>query len=249
MPSTQINVEEALARVVKGAGGDLVSNLLTDRAKLPDNADYVFPEDNVIAELKRLERDHNESEIFRQKLTHLYQKLMLQGKVPVIYGTRQIELRNLPEESALKFVSLYREPIRQRISKANKQIKSTKRLLKMPDAFGLLILVHDGDYSITPESVLNLSSRCLNGNIFSSIHNLIYLSGNMVVTRPGDPMGYRVFLPAFRDANRSIAKDLIDKLNVGWRNELAKISEMPMNTDVYPPKEFIDTLRYQKPRR
>jgi hypothetical protein len=154
-----MDVEQAMARVIRSAGGELVSDLLPAGPNLPNNADYLFREYNVIAELKRLEKDRDESAEFREKRNQLYRTWMDQGKVPPppAIGTVRIELRNLPLDCALEFISLYREPIRNRISGTNKQIKSTKRLLNMEDAVGLLIFVHDGDYSITPETVLNLS--------------------------------------------------------------------------------------------
>jgi hypothetical protein len=112
MQVPQIRVEQAMARVIRGAGGEIVSDLLPARANLAKNADYVFREYGVIAELKRLEKDQDDDEEFREKRNQLYRTWVDQCKVPPIFGTIRIELRNLPPDCALEFVSLYREPIR-----------------------------------------------------------------------------------------------------------------------------------------
>ena len=249
MPVPQIAVEEAMARVIRGAGGEIISTLLPARANLAKNADYVFREYGVIAELKRLEKDQDEDESFREKRNQLYKTWVGQGKVPPIFGTIRIELRSLPLDCAQEFISLYREPIRRRISEANKQIRSTKRLLHMEDALGLLIFVHDGDYSISPEAVLNLASRCMKGGFYSSINDIIYTSGNMLATKPGDSLGYQFFLHCPRDMQHPIPADLIHNLNIGWQQELSEKFGKPTSFVVNPPNmtEYIDKFHYKKP--
>jgi hypothetical protein len=249
MPVPRLDVEEAIARVVRGAGGEIVSDLLPARANRPNNADYLFRGYNVIAELKRLEEDHDESEEFREKRNQLYRTWINQRKVLPTFGTMSIELRNLPLDCALEMISLYREPIRNRISGANKQIRSTKKLFNMENAKGLLIFVHDGDYSITPEAVLSLSHRCMKGGFYSSINDLVYTSGNMLATKPGDPLGYQFFFHCPRDMQRPIPAVLINKLNIGWQKELSEKFGTPTKFVVNPPNiwEDIDKLHYKKP--
>src|SRR5271169_7061750 len=92
----QFSVDETFARVVRQAGGSLVSDLLPTRTNLPKNADYVFPEYNVIAELKRLERDVSEDKEFSASLDQLYREWVVNGKqVPLVWGRGRIDLRNL----------------------------------------------------------------------------------------------------------------------------------------------------------
>jgi len=145
----QFSVDETFARVVRHAGGSLVSDLLPTRANLPKNADYVFPEYNVVAELKRLERDPREDNEFSENLNRFYRQWVVQGKrVPPVWGRATITLRGLPRECAHQIISLYRKPIHRRIRDANQQIRSTKQALNLYEAKGLLIFIQDGDYSI-----------------------------------------------------------------------------------------------------
>jgi hypothetical protein len=246
----QFSVDETFARVVRQAGGSLVSDLLPTRENLPKNADYVFPEYNVIAELKRLERDASEDHEFSERLNRLYREWVSQGKpVPPVWGRARIDLRALPLECANQIISLYRKPIHRRIRDANQQIWSTKQALNMNEAKGLLVLIQDGDYSINPETVMNLVSRCMRGGHFSSINDLVFANGNMRAVRSGDTLDYMFFTHAHRDANRAIPHELIERINSGWRQELDRLAGGPMNT-VKPENftQFIDSLRYARRR-
>jgi hypothetical protein len=54
---TFIDIEPAFDRLVASVrGGRLVRELMPAAPNLPLNADYIFPEDDVIAELKCLEK-------------------------------------------------------------------------------------------------------------------------------------------------------------------------------------------------
>jgi hypothetical protein len=250
-PSSPFSVDEVFAGVVQRAGGLPVSDLLPPRTNLPKNADYVFPNHNVIAELKRLKRDLDEDRELSIRIQELCTSWLAQGKkVPVVYGRAQINLRDLPRECAHQIISLYRKPIHRRIREANQQIRSTKTILQRHDAKGLLILIHDGDYSINPESVLNLVSRCMNGRYFSSIDDFVFANGNMRAIRPGDPLDYKFLYHFHRDPNRAVSSELIERIGIGWRQELERVTGVAMSA-VKPPDfvEFIDSLRYAKPRK
>jgi hypothetical protein len=250
MALPKFSVDDAFARVVHRAGGNMVADLLPPKTDLPKNADYVFRDYNVIAELKRLERDQNENDEFREKRDVLYRQWMDEGKVPIIYGRRYVESRNLPIECALELVSLYIKPIKRRIREANEQIKSTKNLINMPGAKGLLVLAHDGDYSLNPEAVLNLVSRSIMGNRYSGIDDLIYITGNMLAKRLGDPADYTVFVHCHRDAEKAVPADLVSRLRTEWGKELESIFGFPMNTIVNPDngEAIIDSFRHRKAR-
>jgi hypothetical protein len=109
-PPPEFSVDEAITNAVRYAGGLLVTDLLPSRTNLPKNADYVFPEYDVIAELKRLEKDRNEDHELSAKIQQLYREWLEQGKrVPLIYGTTQINVRSLPRECAHQIISLSSE--------------------------------------------------------------------------------------------------------------------------------------------
>jgi hypothetical protein len=88
MPIPRFSVDDALERVVRRVGGELVADLLPQNANLQKNADYVFREHNVIGELKRLEKDQDEDQQFRQKRNDMALRWMNEGKIPPVYGGR-----------------------------------------------------------------------------------------------------------------------------------------------------------------
>ncbi len=239
-------VEELLARVVRRVGGSLVSDLLASGVDLPKNADFVFQRYRVVGELKRLERDQSENPEMALKLQRLYQSWIVQGRrVPLIYGTRKLNLRDLPLECANEVISLYREPIARRIRAANKQIKATKKMLDMEDALGLLFLAQDGDYSIGPEAVFNLASRCVKGGRFQGIDDVICFNARPAA-REGDPLGYMFWAHACRDGYRKVSSELIQSLSDAWKGELEAAMGRPMNSPGYTIE--LDTLQYPKTR-
>lgn len=228
------STEELLTKVVRKIGGSLVSDLLPTNKDLESNADYVFQQYDVVGELKRLEKDQDDSPEMAAKRNALYQKWIRERRpgVPIVYGRGILNTRNLPLDCALEMISLYREPIARRIRKANDQIKSTRNLLKLPDALGVLFLAQDGDYSIGPDAVLNLAARCLKGNRFSGIDNVIFLNA-MPARLLNDPLGYMCWVHAFRNSNRVIPQGLIHSLQDGWRSELEAITG-PMGVALAP---------------
>jgi hypothetical protein len=246
--SAMMNIDESVSRVIRAAGGQLVRDLLPTGQNLVENADYFFPQYAVIVELKRIEKDLNDDVVFREKRNALYHKWVVTGRVAPMWSTVQVELRSLPQDCALELVTLYRERIRRRISKANKQIRSTKQLLGVGNAVGLLVLVHNGDYSVGPESVINLTSRCMNGDLYSNIDNVLYLSDNMLADRPGERVGYQFFIPLFRNPSRRLPEELRSKLNSNWYQELNGQSTTRIITVEQPDPGYLDSFRYRKPR-
>jgi hypothetical protein len=73
----RIPIRETLATAVKLVGGSLVDDLLSNVANRPKNADYVFPQDNAIGELKCLEQDS--TDWFTEKLHSVAACVRLRG--------------------------------------------------------------------------------------------------------------------------------------------------------------------------
>ena len=234
-------------RVVQKVGGSLVSDLLPPNENRESNADYVFQQHGVIGELKRLERDQDDNPDMAAKRNALYQKWIRERKrgVPIVYGRAVLDVRKLPSDCAMEIISLYREPIARRIRKANEQIKSTRKLLKMPGATGVLLLAQDGDYSIGPDAILNLAARCLKGNRFSGIDDVVCFNA-LPARLAGDPLGYMFWIHSSRDSSRAMPHALIDSLQEAWRSEMEAIRGLMVT-----PPTSIDwqDLLYRRLRR
>ncbi len=246
----RVSVEDALARVVRRAGGSLVCDLLPTHENLEENADFVFPQYRVVGELKRLEKDQGNDPGMAAKRNLGYRKWLTERRpgIPIVYGRALLELRKLPPDCQNEMISLYREPLARRIRKANRQIRTTKKTLKMEDAIGLLFLAQDGDYSIGPEAVLILAARCLKGEEYRAINDIIYLNA-MPATRPDDQLGYMGFFHGCRDSTRTIPGELLRSLEEAWRAELEAAAGTPLVLLENPSVDILETLQFPKGRR
>jgi len=145
-------------------------------------------------------------------------------------------------------ISLYREPLARRIRKANRQIKTTKKTLKRENAIGLLFLAQDGDYSVGPEAIFNLASRCMKGGRYRAIDDIICFNAKPAA-RLGDQLGYMFWFHACRDNTRKVPDELLQSLDKAWRAELEEAVGAPMMLLDNPAIEILDTLRFPRRRR
>jgi hypothetical protein len=173
---------------VRSMNGQLISALMP-KDNPPHNADYLFADDVVIAELKAL---HSESfgETFRQKMGRLMGSWHRSGRLR-IYGTCRIDSGQLLRSCQMEIFDLLATPIQKHIvADANKQIRSTKHYLNLPTAKGLLWVASDGNVDLHPHLVMYLLHRALqkkgfNGEpAYSSIHAAVYFNPRMPVRLP-----------------------------------------------------------------
>ena len=68
----EASVEETIDDVVRWAGGQRVDTLLPANFQQSKNADYLFPAENVVAELKSLQQESFDAD-YRQKLDQMAQ--------------------------------------------------------------------------------------------------------------------------------------------------------------------------------
>jgi hypothetical protein len=240
----RVLVDEAFARAVRSAGGLPVTELLPDDGRSKQNADFVFQRQNALAELKRLVKDHTEDESVKLKLQRLYEKWVRQGKVS--RTLTKLNPASLPPECSKEMISLFREPFASRIRKANKQIKATKKSLNMESAVGILIIAQDGEYSMAPKDILSFLARCMNGNVFSSINNVVYVNANMPLIRPNDTRDLYLWAEAFRDETKSAPKLLLKSLSDAWLKELSDAAGARPIGAYKGTSDFLDNLEFPK---
>jgi hypothetical protein len=74
-----IDIQKELATCVNAIGGEVLDDVLVN----PNfkNADYWFPEYNVVAELKQLSENILEKNDYKQKLTDMYWRWVREGLV------------------------------------------------------------------------------------------------------------------------------------------------------------------------
>src|SRR5689334_13066650 len=89
----RIEIEPEFDKLVREAGGELVSELI-GRSPAFDNADYLFREHRIVAELKCLREDKQGDPSTQSRLRRLWirwrQKGIVRGAVPPRIDTRQL---------------------------------------------------------------------------------------------------------------------------------------------------------------
>jgi hypothetical protein len=102
-------------------------------------------------------------------------------------------LIDLPEICAREITNILKRKLEPTLTKANRQIRETKRALETPDAAGLVILVNDGNHAHTPEMMGYLLGRITNRQL-SFINSVSYLSINEPIAVSGFPTGSRFWI-------------------------------------------------------
>lgn len=160
--------------------------IVSDDAKRPDrasNADYWFPDDNVVAELKCMSANYFSDKAFMEWLSRAYQSWVAKGLAPRLYTrTAKINLANLDPRCYQEVLGFVKKRLERSFKQASKQIKATKAAQGANAATGLLLLVNDGNFGVVPAMVETIAARCLPK--YSGISTVIYFSVNMPMSAP-----------------------------------------------------------------
>lgn len=177
---------------VRGLGGELISEIVGNNNP-PRSADYLFRRHKVIAELKALEAD-SFGDSFCRKLGNRMADWHRDGRLRV-YGTARVDSKRLSPGCQRDMFEVMAAPLQKKVvSAANSQIESTKQIIDMPDAKGLLWVASDGNVDLQPDAVWYLLMRilqkkCEDGSPqYSNIHAVAYFSPRMLVEVPQSKM-------------------------------------------------------------
>jgi len=220
----KVNVEEALATCVEAVGGQVLDRMLGSVRPFK-NADYYFPKDQVVAELKVLSEDILQKEDFVRATSDLHARWVREGKVergPP--GRRLLRARDLPEECAREWLGLLRSRLESStIKNANKQIRDTKKHLHVPDAVGLLIIANDGNFAFKPDVLFHLLDNSLKAR-YRSIDALIFFTANEPLTLPGfEHEGANLWANLVVPGRRSLPESFSCRLGSEWYRLYSKL--------------------------
>jgi hypothetical protein len=229
----RINIEEEFPVAVRRAGGSVVSDLLPTKSPDFNNADYVFLNHGVIAELKCLTKNVVLDPNFTAKLGKLYSKLMREGRAPVVFGRARISLDQIArvdERAAFEFIEPYKKRLATVLEKANSQIKQTAKHFRISDPKGILVLANDGDMGLEIDLVLNLLARLLHGR-YRSINSVLYFTANadLVVNVPSFQPSL-VWMPLDVPEREAVDQRLLRALRDGWFDHMADLTGGPVLT-------------------
>jgi len=253
MAFSNIDVEEVFGDFVEWYGG-IVSDRL--KGKRTFNADYIFHDAKVVAELKTLKEDPFKNKYFLKSLDNKKREWIQRGYITVSELNAVTRLKQLPEKCRRDTEKLYIRPLKTHLEKANLQIKSTKTVSGLEGYKGLLILVSDGNFLLDPKSIrLALTGLVANGK-YSGINTISYLTVNVVTTRPDDPTLSRLWTNFFRDADHmqgEVSLGFLDDLFDKWASfysevtgiSLRKISEV--NERGLTEVDLLKSTRFVRP--
>lgn len=242
----RFDVAREFAHCVKAVGGVVLDETL-HRPLFP-NADYWFPRDNVVAELKCLSENLAAKSEFNESLTTLHASWVKRGLVPPATQIRaQINPRDLPIKCAHEFI----EPIKKRleastIRKANRQIQETKRHFGATDAKGLLLLANDGNYMLPPTMMVHLLPRILSAQ-YSSINSVIYFSINETTTAPGVPTPALFWIDGVLPGRDAVSLEFRRSIRTEWMRHYSRLVPEPVyEFDGHSTPDLIDNIQFFK---
>jgi hypothetical protein len=146
--------EEMFGDFVKSFGGEVLPEF-----KDAPCADYLFRNDNIVAELKTMERDMWVAHA--TKVQALFDNWMRRGLIRG-YGRVQIHLPTLPQVCQREWLDVLEPPVESLLRSANRQIRSTKERLSLDSGIGLLLIANEGNLLHTaPVEYMTLVARML----------------------------------------------------------------------------------------
>ena len=211
-PHAPLDVEATWREFVQGGGGSIVEDLLPNPRTF-ENADFLFQDAAVIAELKEVATEFGSSAAFAAGFDKLMSKVLLEnpGWKPALFGGRE----PLPDWFGYEFVRLFRPPISRILKKANRQLRDTKAHFKVAEATGTLLFVNDGFTGIGPEPVRALAANLLQ-NSYSSIDCFVYLTVNRYVEIAGSDVPCLLWAPVYSDRAPPWLVDFVNALGSAW---------------------------------
>lgn len=192
------DIESVFNQFVKEFGGELVNTLIPKSDKL--NADYVFKNENIIAELKCFRKDMFTEEDDAERMQTLLKKWTAKGIFKDKKTIKQLmRYRQLPKECIHDLVQAVRKTIDRIVHHANKQIHETKKELNMLQASGLLLLCNDGNYFLNNIQFMDLICNIMMCKYMNSdIDGFVYFTVNQVTRSQEDELDHIIWIPSYR---------------------------------------------------
>lgn len=241
----RIDVTSEMDKFVKSFGGRVGLELFGPN---PDfrNADYVFPKENVIAELKCLTEDKSEDDDLQNKLEELFQSAITRGFVPDPGpGRHVLETKGTPVEFQREVYALIARSLKRRVAKANKQIKQTKARLNLPNAKGLLLLCNDGNLQLEPAPWVHAVKVAL-GNDFSSISSVVLFTVNLLSTTPKMGQHANLWISGERPGIEPVSEDFSHRLGEAWARHVGQLHNMPVTWKQKLDAKDLESLKYDR---
>jgi hypothetical protein len=207
------NVEDFITEFINSVGGKTVVEKNGGKCDFL-NADYIFEKENVIAELKCLEKDIFSDEDFERN-ERLMEKWFDDGTlrkvdiIPIFLNRKQI-----PESCLVEIDKLTRRTYQKIIHKANKQLHETKNKLGNEKTMKFLMLCNDGNYFLSHKDILSIACNLLATRKEWNIDCLIYFTVNQGSMFELRDLDRHVWVPfyGFEDEEGNTTQQFVNQL-------------------------------------
>jgi hypothetical protein len=212
---------------------------LDDRARNVKCADYFFPNDGVIVELKTLNEDHGDREFTVRLLREAAANL---GHQAAVIETWRHGLGPLPLDVRKVVDSKVQNSIKRMVRKANDQIKSTRTILgKKHDS--VLIVANLGERLFGPVELLrNIVGHALGRSTLSIDAILLITSG--VTYSDGSRLPQHYISPVYAEGKTYLG-DFIEPLVGKWVEFEA--SALGLRPEIEVVRELDSSSLYARP--
>lgn len=216
---TLIDIEAEFTKFVSTfRGGQIVRDLIPDQPDMVLNADFYFPDDRVVVELKCMETDSRDA--YPERVAKAFKHFGHTGSELMGFLFRG---EPMPERVAARLRQQIANPVRQAMRKANKQIAATKHHLKIPDAFGLAVFANDNNFGLTPADALAILSDAALGLSECNVDGFVYMTPN-VYHHTGDDIARSVWVPLYAEGKEALG-DFVNPFGTAWINYAEQFGE------------------------
>ena len=208
-----LNQHALLERVLSEAGGKPVA-LLIPAGYTGKNADFLFPDEDVIVEVKSLTTDRAAEPAVGEAVGEMFARNTNLG-APVIFGTVTIGLHDLEPRVAANALRILGKRVQAEAKAANAQLKATKAVLQRPNALGVIALVSP-PFKLDRNSIAWIMGDAMRDGRCSSIDVLLLIETPLA--GPGNPtaVGNSFLSLHSRDGSRVLPPHLVESIYQAW---------------------------------
>lgn len=233
-----LHVEKTFDAFVAEFGGKKISNLIENKAQMPLNADYLFEDHNVMAELKTLEGIYSGPDAMKQ-LTQAYIDAGCTGS-----DVMGVFLRDepVPDSAAKLMRKRVRRSIEQRIKKARKQLRKSKATFGNDDT-KLLILIAMDQQPLFGHQTMLFNLATIMGDNYADEHTdgVVYMNPNIPTKIRPDGMEFSGWYPFYRDdeVNHELS-NFVNLLGNRWLNYYGR--QIGETNPILEPESFDEMM-------
>ncbi len=192
-------------------------------------ADYLFREQNIVAELKCLMEDRT-ARVNAEVTKIVQQWYRKHRKLPSGFDGKSLPIATAPEEIQDAWLKVLAAPVEDLIKKANRQIRETKKRFDLPAAKGVALIFNERnllhsrpeDYKLLLAKILRKRTEGLEIR-FPHIQGVVYFSFDTVKT-PSEGMNFWAAIQLQHHPSEDLrdVAQFQEDLQQGWYQDLQK---------------------------